>query len=72
MNDTVNLDGVEFEGEVKASVETHELTYNGLVDVDNGTLMGRGMNGKIWSVIGVLWDVPNLKTTIVVEEFVQQ
>ena len=53
-------------------VEAHELTYNGLVDVPNGTLMGRGYNGKIWSVLGCTYDPVNNKTTVAVEEFIQQ
>jgi hypothetical protein len=50
----------------------HDLTYPGIVDVETGRLMGRGMNGKIWRVLGCLYNPVENKTTVSLEEFVQQ
>lgn len=46
---------------------THELTYPSLVNPAPGTLMGPGLDGRTWSVVGSMYDTVADKTTVTVE-----
>lgn len=45
-----------------------ELNYTGLVDPPPGQLMGPGADGRIWSVVGAMYDTETDKTTVTVRE----
>lgn len=40
------------------------LTYQGKVDPQPGTYMGPGMNGKIWQVLGSVYDEASNTTKV--------
>lgn len=55
----------------EVEIETGVLNYPGKVDPTPGTLMGRGLDGKIWSVVGTVYDSAKDTSHVSVEEFVQ-
>lgn len=51
--------------------EQRELNYPGLVDAPVGDVMGPGINGTFWKVVGSMYDTVADKTTVTVEEVVK-
>jgi len=49
--------------------EAHTLTYPGKVDPVPGSLLGPGMNGKQWKVLGSVYDPATNTTSVEVEHF---
>lgn len=47
----------------------HTLTYPGLVKPPEGLLMGPGLDGRVWKVIGSMYDTEADKTFVTVEEY---
>jgi len=47
--------------------EQHRLTYDGRVDPAPGTLMGPGIDGRVWKVVGAMFDPTTGKTSVTVE-----
>lgn len=49
-------------------MSTHELTYQGLVDPPVGSILGPGMDGRHWSVLGSVFDTNSRTTAVTVEQ----
>lgn len=47
--------------------DTRDLTYPGNVDPLPGSYMGPGFNGRIWRVVGSMYDAVEDKTTVTIE-----
>ena len=47
---------------------THELTYKGLVDPPVDSIMGPGLDGRTWKVLGSIYDTKTRTTAVTVEE----
>lgn len=46
---------------------THELTYSGIVRPEPKSTMGPGLDGRMWSVVGSMYDTRANKTIVTVE-----
>lgn len=47
--------------------EQHELTYRGLVQPEPGTLLGPGLDGRQWRVVGAMYDTTKRRTFVTVK-----
>lgn len=56
-----------FGDEDQVEFDTRELTYPGNVDADEGAYLGPGMNGRIWRVVGAIYDPIKNETKVTVE-----
>lgn len=49
-------------------MRTRELNFAGLVDPPRGQLMGPDLKGRIYKVVGAIFDTETRKTTVTIEE----
>ena len=49
------------------SAECKPLNYSAKVDPTPGTVMGPGMDGKLWRVLGTEWDEAACKSRVTFE-----
>jgi hypothetical protein len=54
---------------VDDELEQHTLTYHGPANPKTGTLMGTGMDGRIWKVLGAVYNPVEDTTGVILEEF---
>lgn len=51
-----------------SDAQTRELNYTGIVNPAPGQLMGPGLDGRRWAVVGSMYDTAADKTAVTVEE----
>jgi hypothetical protein len=52
-------------------MRTRELNYPGLIDPNRDTVLGPDMAGRLYKVVGSIYDTETDKTTVTIEELTE-